>query len=451
MALRFRFLFLLPALSIAACSSLPDEALIQPLEAREARAVLTSYHEPPEVCLPPSEKVVAASFQARTPSAPAEKSTVLAAPPREIRDLYPSFSGIAVDPVRNEVVVTDENLQQIMFYRRTENNGAKETAKPARVIGTGANSPADKRASKTNIEFQAGVYVEPRSGEVYGVNNDSHDSMVVFSRAASGNVAPDRELAIPHGAFGIAVDEGNQELFLTIQHDSAVTVFRKAASGDEAPLRLLQGGRTRLANPHGIALDPRSGLIFVTNQGAVSSRYPPEQGGGNRAANLPLLREAAVPGSGKMLPPAITVHSRTASGDTPPIRVIEGPRTRLNWPTTIAVDPERKELYVANDAGESILVFDATAEGNVEPRRVLAGPKTGVKNPTGLTLDLQNRELWVANFGNHTATVYPMAAQGDAAPLRTIRSAPLGTPSQMIGNPGGVAFDTRREEILVPN
>jgi DNA-binding beta-propeller fold protein YncE len=260
-------------------------------------------------------------------------------------------------------------------------------------------------------------------------------------------VAPSRDLAIPHGAFGIAVDEENQEVFLTIQHDAAVVVFRKTASGKDAPVRLLQGDRTRIANPHGIALDPRSGLMFITNQGSVSSRAAVGPG----AANRPLLRDAAIPGSGRMLPPAITVHSKSASGDTPPIRVIEGPRTRLNWPTAIVVSPERRELYVSNDATDSILVFDAGATGDVEPLRVLAGPRTGLKNPTGLFLDTQNGELWVANFGNHTATVYPLAAQGDVAPLRTIRSAPEGTSSQMIGNPGGVAFDTRREEILVPN
>ena len=116
--------------------------------------------------------------------------------------------------------------------------------------------------------------------------------------------------------------------------------------------------------------------------------------------------------------------------------MIEGSRTRLNWPTGIALNLERGELYVANDAGDSILVFDANAEGNVEPRRVLAGARTGLKNPTGLALDMQNGELWVANFGNHTATAYPLVAHGDVAPLRTIRSAPLETPSQMLGNPG---------------
>jgi DNA-binding beta-propeller fold protein YncE len=415
-------------------------------------AKLTSYQEPAAACLwPLPETVPAPSLSAeralfqRTSAAAADRSAIQGGPPRTIRDVYPSFSGVAVDAARNEVVFTDENLQQIMFYRRTENNGPREIAKPTRVIGSGANSPADKRASKTNIEFQAGVYIDPRSGDVYGVNNDSHDSMVVFSRTASGNVPPDRDLAIPHGGFGIAVDEQNQELFLTIQHDAAVVVFRKTASGEEIPLRLLQGDRTRIANPHGIALDPRSGLIFIANQGSVASRA------GSAGENKPLLRDAAIPGSGRILPPAITVHSRSAAGDTPPIRVITGPKTRMNWPTAVAVNPERGELYVSNDAADSILVFDAAAAGDVAPRRVLGGPRTGLKNPTGLFLDVQNGELWVANFGNHTATVYPLDAQGDVAPLRTIRSAPAGTPSQMLGNPGGIAYDTRREEILVPN
>jgi hypothetical protein len=54
-------------------------------------------------------------------------------------------------------------------------------------------------------------------------------------------------------------------------------------------------------------------------------------------------------------------------------------------------------------------------------------------------------------MGNHSATVYRRAASGDAAPLRTIRSAPVGKQAQIIGNPGAVAYDSRREEILVPN
>jgi hypothetical protein len=57
----------------------------------------------------------------------------------------------------------------------------------------------------------------------------------------------------------------------------------------------------------------------------------------------------------------------------------------------------------------------------------------------------------VANFGGHTATAYRLNARGDTPPLRTVRAAPAGTPSLMIGNPGAVAYDPKREQILVPN
>jgi hypothetical protein len=64
---------------------------------------------------------------------------------------------------------------------------------------------------------------------------------------------------------------------------------------------------------------------------------------------------------------------------------------------------------------------------------------------------LKNQELWVANMGNHSATVYPLSAGGDVAPLRTIRSAPPDKKAMMIGNPGAISFDTKREELLIPN
>jgi len=106
---------------------------------------------------------------------------------------------------------------------------------------------------------------------------------------------------------------------------------------------------------------------------------------------------------------------------------------------------------VANDSDDSILVFRETDQGDVAPARVIKGPKTGLKNPTGLFVDTKNNELFVSNMGNHSATVYPRTASGDVAPLRTIRSAPLGKQAQIMGNPGAVGYDSKREEILVPN
>ena len=82
---------------------------------------------------------------------------------------------------------------------------------------------------------------------------------------------------------------------------------------------------------------------------------------------------------------------------------------------------------------------------------MIRGPKTGLKNPAGLALDLKNHEVWVANMGNHSATVYPMLADGDVPPLRTIRSGASNEASLLIVNPGGVGYDSKREEVLVPN
>ena len=66
-------------------------------------------------------------------------------------------------------------------------------------------------------------------------------------------------------------------------------------------------------------------------------------------------------------------------------------------------------------------------------------------------VDTKNKELWASNLGNSSATVYPLTANGDAAPLRTIRSAPQGKASLRFGKTQAVAYDSKREEILVPN
>jgi DNA-binding beta-propeller fold protein YncE len=363
-------------------------------------------------------------------------------PTRWIRDPYAAYSSVAVDPINNEVVMTDENLFQILVYDRTANTPPTATmTEPKRILA----------GLHTKIEFQCGLYIDPKNGDIFAVNNDTVDTLVIFDRDAKGDVPPTRELYTPHGTFGIAVDEGAEEMFLTLQHDSAMVVFEKYAVNDEAPKRLLQGDKTGLADPHGIALDTKNGWIFISNHGAVSSRSPLPEGEEREKANWPLERAQAVPGSGRSEPPSIIVHDIKAEGDVAPLRVIRGPKTRFNWPTGLAIDEERGELFVANDMDNSILVFDVTASGDAAPKRMIRGPKTNLASPTGVWVDTKNNEVWAANFMNHSATVYPLDASGDVAPKRMIRSGPLDEPALGIGNPHPVAYDSKREEILVPN
>ena len=368
-------------------------------------------------------------------------------PVRVIRDTYAAFSSVAVDVKNNEVVLTDENLFQVLVYDRTANTPPTASmTEPKRMLG----------GEQTKIEFQCGLYIDPASGDIYAVNNDTIDTLTIFNRQARGDVPPTRELYTPHGTFGIAVDEDAQEMFLTIQHDSAVVVYKKDAVQEDAPIRLIQGDRTKLADPHGIAVDAKNGLVYVTNHGSVSSRYTDRKsegslGRGADKPNWPRGQDVAIPGSGRHEGPSVTVYQKNAQGDVAPVRIIAGEKTRFDWPTGIAVDGDNDELFITNDNGDEILVFRASASGDVAPIRVLKGPKTLIANPTGLNLDLENNELWVANFGNHMATVYRRDAEGDTPPLRVIRSAPADAPTPMIGNPHPVAYDTKRDQILVPN
>ena len=79
-------------------------------------------------------------------------------PVRMIRDPYAAYSAIAVDPANNEVVLTDENLFNILVYDRTANTPptAKMT-EPKRMIG----------GLQTKIEFQCGLYIDPTNGDIY--------------------------------------------------------------------------------------------------------------------------------------------------------------------------------------------------------------------------------------------------------------------------------------------
>ena len=423
---------------LAGCALLFTGGSGQPI-AGEGR--LIAYEPLPETCVEP------AWFQRQAARDIAKSAAVKddfskAAPVRMVKDPYPSFAAVSVDPVRNEVVLTDESLFQVLVYDRLEHTPPDQPAStPKRVIA----------GDHTDIEFQSGVHVDPVSGEIYAVNNDTRDTTIVFAAGAQGDVKPVRSIETPHGTFGIAHAEQHGEIFLTVQHESAIVAYKKGAGKGDGPIRLLQGDRTKIADPHGIAYDPTEDVIFVANFGSRSGRAAGAGGHDDTPPNWPLERDTAVPGSGTISAPSITVYSRTASGDSAPLRTIAGAASQLNWPTGLSFDPIRRELYVTNDTDHSVLVFDSRADGNAAPKRMLKGPRTLLVNPTGVALDLTNRELWVANFGGHSATVYDLTASGDVAPRRIIRNAPEGSPSLMIGNPGALALDTKRGEILVPN
>jgi DNA-binding beta-propeller fold protein YncE len=402
--------------------------------------------DPTEICLPETRTVDGNMFAALGESGASDESedsrllsllrgnTLYAAPQapqpveinrqpvRRLWDTDPSYGSIAFDARKGKVFLQDLNLWAIRVFDRLTNTPRNATkSEPERVIA----------GKESGLQFNTCMYIDPVNGDIYTVENDVGDSISVFSEDASGNVAPKRTLDVTHRAHTITIDEEKQELFVTISYPPAVEIYRKEASGNEKPIRVLQGESTRLADVHGIALDTKAKEMFVNNWGHIS--------------------QFDLPGSGRFEAPSITVFPIDAKDDAAPLRVIQGPKTQLDWPGAMHVDPDKGDLYVTNSIGQSILVFDAKAQGDVAPKRVIKGSRTGLTYPTSLAIDVKNQELWVANLGNASATAYRLSASGNVPPLRTIRSAPLNKISLKFGKTQAVTYDTKREEILVPN
>jgi len=417
--------------TVVACLSLFERPRVRQPAGYPQLVSVQDFPTSPDWCPPPASAIPDdtnlfsafgnGSVYAGSPQS-GETGVITRPPMRTIRDKDPIYSAVAVDTRYDEVILMDNNNWGLRVFNRLDNTPPDAPfTEPKRIIA----------GPETDIQFNNGVYIDPQNGDIYSVETDTGDKVVVFPRDAKGNIKPARILATHHRGFALAVDEEKQELFVGVQYPPEVAVYRKGASGNEKPLRSLQGESTRLSDVHGIAIDPKNKLLYTTNWGHVS--------------------DYRMVGTGRIEDPSISVYPLNAEGDTSPLRTIQGPKTQMDWPAQMTIDPETGDLYVANDIGHSVLVFKGTDQGNVAPRRVIKGNRTGLMNPSGVFVDSKNKELWVSNFGNSSADVFPLNADGNVAPLRTIRSAPSNKVSLKFGKVEALAYDEGRDQVWVPN
>ncbi len=357
-------------------------------------------------------------------------------PVRVVSDPYPTLHSVVVDAEHNRVFVSDPNRHALWSYDRTAASTASEPVTPLTSI----------RGPSTGMMFIAAVDVDPAAQELYTVDNDIGDRLMVFPYDADGNIKPKRVLNVPHQAWGISINPVRKEMAVSVEGPREIVIYRQSASGDEAPLRMIRGPKTGLGDPHGVFFDGKNDEILVANHGNQNGRATlPGDVTPRRRGD-----QGALAG-GHFDVPSITVYPGMSTGDVAPVRRIQGAKTGLNWPMALNVDAEHDEIAVANSGDSSIRIFRRSATGDEAPIRIIKGARTGIHGPMGVTFDTRNDEIWVANYGDHTALVFGRAAAGDVAPKRIVRNAPAGSPTVGFGNPGAVAYDSKRDELLVPN
>ena len=194
-----------------------------------------------------------------------------------------------------------------------------------------------------------------------------------------------------------------------------------------APARVIQGQLTRLSRTtHGIAYDttndeiiapnPLAAAVVIFRGGAIGEEAPVRTIQGARTG-LSRPETVAVdeknneivvgdPGDRRVL-----VYRRTADGDSAPIRTIQGPKTKLLQIVGVAVDPVRDVLVVSTYSRlpgglTGLLIFGRTDNGDVAPKRVISGPKTGITRLRQIALDPETGKIYVAAINNEYLPPY---------------------------------------------
>jgi hypothetical protein len=180
--------------------------------------------------------------------------------------------------------------------------------------------------------------------------------IAIFARLAGANTPYLRSIEGQKTRLGrtmhdLAFDPIHDEIVVTSSEAEAILTFRGNANGEEAPIRYIQGDKTRIRGlgPTSavgkVSVDPVHNEIYIANGDET-----------------------------------ILVFDRLANGNVAPKRILGGPHTQIKLGgasgTAIRVDPIHNLLLVPTGSirGGKVLIFDRTASGDTPPRAMIQGP-----------------------------------------------------------------------------
>jgi len=261
----------------------------------------------------------------------------------------------------------------------------------------------------------------------------AHPQIAAFARLAEGGARPTRKIEgqttrLARRIHSIYYDEIHDEIFVPQPFSQSVVVFRGAASGEELPLRMIQGPSTQIKGADKLTVDPVHNEIFVAELDSI------------------------------------LVFPREANGNVAPLRVLKGPDTGLNRSFEVAVDPVHNVLIVGisppREPGverkNMLLMFNRTDQGNTKPRSEISGPRTFLTDMSRIAVYPPKGFLLVAIPGSGTGPgeavgseeasvgIWSIEDKGDVPPRWTI-----GGPKGMLRQPRGVALDPKNKTVII--
>ncbi len=220
---------------------------------------------------------------------------------------YHYRKGIAIDPVNGDIYVAKPLNNSIIIYGPSASASGKD-APLASIEGsnTGLNAP-----NGVALDTRGNIYVTNKGDSA----NTGNDSVTVYASGSTGNVAPTQTIAGTRTGLDIpvalAVDSSQRIYVANITYpnsgNGSLTVYAAGANGNVAPTETIEGAKTKLNLPAGIAVDSSDNIY---------------------AANFDRTDSTAA---------SITVYAAGTNGNVAPIRTISGAETDLDGPRGIVI------------------------------------------------------------------------------------------------------------------
>jgi DNA-binding beta-propeller fold protein YncE len=249
--------------------------------------------------------------------------------------------GIAYDPVRDEIYVTNALADAVLVFP----GGAEGPARPVRMIQGPCTGMVNPHAISLDLAHRE-ILVASLSAR----------SIAIFPMEGNGNATPTRYIQGPKTGLGHTVGLGvdPETNVLVVANAEDILFFDRLATGDVAPIGQIKGEHTGIRDEPW-ELQVHKGKIFL----AASNHLHV-----NLYSQVTLKTEyshgdAKIPEDPWLNPQLgfIGVWNVRDRGDVPPRVKIGGPFSQLVHPTGLALNPVDGEIYVTDSIRNSLFSF----------------------------------------------------------------------------------------------
>ena len=232
---------------------------------------------------------------------------------------------IALDSVRDELIVPNPFAQAILFFR----GDARGDQAPLRVL----------QGPKTMLNAPDNVAVDAVHREIY-VAQFPTDSILVFRSDVGGDVAPIRIIHGPKTKLDrpIRVEVDPLNNVLAVSAATGIVMFNRTDNGDTAPRWVISGPKTGIATRYGtrdVKLFPEGKKIIALGRRVEGEVLVPNSGGDDEGVS-----------GGQRF---IGVWNYGDNGDVAPWAALNAtPTTRIPG-SRLAINPAAGELMIGGN------------------------------------------------------------------------------------------------------